>query len=261
MSRGPSAAPPDGYVALTVGAVHAVAAETYADAVVSALGSRAGTLHDYARSHFESRALAGRGIAFSAPLPGMDTRVVVRHNRHGGLLAPLTRDLFRPPTRAPFELQVSLRLQQAGVPTPELVAYALYPAPLGMQRADVVTREIVSSFDLSAVLTRPAAYSRAEAWDALGELMRRLTAAGARHRDLNVKNVLFRARGTTFDAFVLDVDRITFETKSVAEANLARLSRSARKWRDRHGATLDESELAALARAVADAPTPAMTRR
>ena len=34
-------------------------------------------------------------------------RVVVRHNRHGGLLAPLTRDLFRAPTRAPRELRMS----------------------------------------------------------------------------------------------------------------------------------------------------------
>lgn len=252
-------APPDGYVALTVGDVEAVAAEAYADAVTAALGSRAGSLHEYARLHFESRALGGRSIAYSSPLPGIETRVVVRHNRHGGVLAPVTRDLFRPPTRAPFELDVSLRLQQAGVPTPEVVAYALYPAPFGMRRADVATREIADSVDLSAVLTRPRSYSRLDAWDAVAELLRRLAAAGARHHDLNVKNVLLRARAGTLDAFVLDVDRVTFETGDVTEANLARLSRSARKWRDRHGAVVDESELAALTRAVVDA-APAITR-
>lgn len=250
---------PEGYVSLTVGEIEIVAAEGYADAVAVALKSRAGSLHDYARLHFESRPLAGRSVAYSAPLPGMETRVVVRHNWHGGLLAPLTRDLFRPPTRAPLELHVSLRLQHMGIPTPDVVAFARYPASLGMQRVDVATREIADSVDLSAVLTRPTSYSRDDAWDAVAELLRRLTAAGARHHDLNVKNVLLRGRGRRLDAVVLDVDRITFETGDVTAANLARLSRSARKWRDRHGAVLDESELAALARAVFET-APAMTR-
>jgi hypothetical protein len=258
MASVPTGTPPDGYVALSVGEVEAVASEAYVDAITAVLRSRAGSLHDFARLHFESRALHGRSTAYSAPLPGMDTRVVVRHNQHGGLLAPFTRDLFRPPTRAPFELDASLRLRYAGVPTPEIVAYAVYPAPLGMRRADVATREIVDSFDLSAVLTHPTSYSRQDAWDAIAELLRRLAAAGARHHDLNIKNVLLRSRGGPLDAFILDVDRITFEAGDVTAANLARLSRSARKWRDRHGAVLDESELTALARAVFE-PAHAIT--
>jgi hypothetical protein len=175
-------------------------------------------------------------------------------------MGPLTRDLFFPPTRAPLELEASLRLSQAGVPTPELLAYAIYPAPFGFQRADVVTREVTDSFDLSAVLTQVDESLRARAWAAVADLLRRLAAAGARHHDLNVKNVLLRPRGDGLEALALDVDRVAFESGDVMTANVARLSRSARKWRERQGATLDDSELAVLARSVFEASLSAVTR-
>lgn len=175
-------------------------------------------------------------------------------------MGPLTRDLFLPPTRAPLELEASLRLSQSGVPTPELLAYAIYPAPFGFRRADVVTREVADSFDLSVVLTQLDGSLRARAWAAVADLLRRLAAAGARHHDLNVKNVLLRPRGDALEALALDVDRVTFESGDVMTANVARLSRSARKWRERQGASLDESELAVLARSVFEASLSAVTR-
>ncbi len=250
---------PRGYVEFAVGDSQVVSAEEVADGVRAALQSGT-TLHDYAGRHPGAKALAGRGVAFAAPLPDGSASVVVRHNRHGGLLAPLTRDLFLAPTRAPIELATSLRLSAAGVPTPEFLAYAVYAAPLGFCRADVATREIADSFDLSVAITASDVALRAQAWNAVADLLRRLSAAGARHHDLNVKNVLLRERGDTLEAFVLDVDRVTFEPTDPTAANLARLSRSARKWRDRQGASVGESELAELARAVLDAPLSAITR-
>src|SRR5215467_3319533 len=135
---------PSGYTAFGFGAVRVVSTTELAPSIRTALASGARTLHEYARRHAESKPLAGRSIAYAAPL--LDgTRVVVRHNRHGGVVGPLTRDLFLPPTRAPIELDASLRLAAAGVPTPELLAYAIYPAPFGLRRADVVTREVAGS--------------------------------------------------------------------------------------------------------------------
>jgi 3-deoxy-D-manno-octulosonic acid kinase len=250
---------PAGYVAFSVGHAEVVSTPQLASSIRAALESGARTLYDYAGRHAASRALAGRGVAYAAPLSD-GTRVVVRHNRHGGLVGPLTRDLFLPPTRAPLELDASLRLARAGVPTPELVGYAIYPAPFGFRRADVVTREVADSFDLSTVLTRPDESLRTRAWTAVAELLRRLAAAGARHEDLNVKNVLLRPRGAALEALALDVDRVTFEPGDVMTANVARLSRSARKWRERQGATVDESELAVLARSVFEASLSAVTR-
>lgn len=249
---------PPGYLAFSLGGLEAVCVDGLAPLVRSALA--AGTLHEYARSHGEATPLAGRTTAYAAPLPDGGPRVVVRHNQHGGMLAPVTRDLFAPPTRAPRELAVSLRLREAGVPTPELIAYATYPAFAGLRRADVATIEVTGGFDLGLVLEKSDDALRAQAWEAVGELLFRLDAAGARHHDLNVKNVLLRPRDGALEAMVLDVDRVTFEAGGVMPANVERLARSARKRRDRYGATLDESELTALSRAVAE-PRPRATAR
>jgi lipopolysaccharide kinase (Kdo/WaaP) family protein len=218
------------------------------------------TIYEFAAHHPHRRALAGRGMAYAVTLPTDVDRIVVRHNRHGGLLAPLTRDLFRPPTRAPLELSVSHRLIEQGVPTPAMLAYVVYPAPFGFCRVDVVTREVPNSFDLAAAFTSDDRDLRARAITATADLVVALSAAGAHHADLNIKNVLLHSpRGDgTLEAMVLDLDRIRFgKPESVFNWNLERLLRSARKWRDERGARVSQAELdelAALARERRPAP-------
>ncbi|MGH7621423.1 MAG: lipopolysaccharide kinase InaA family protein, partial [Gemmatimonadaceae bacterium] len=202
---------------------------------------------EYARSHAAARRFTGRAPVFSIPFPDESQRVVIRHNHHGGAFARLTGDLFRSPGRAPVELAISERLRALDVPTPEFAGYAIYRAPLGLCRSDVVTMEIADSFDLSTALMSDDATLREQAWAAALRLVDELAAAGARHIDLNVKNVLLRPGvGFAFDALVLDVDRVVFggRVEQVREANRARLLRSARKWRDLHGARVTEAELA-----------------
>jgi hypothetical protein len=86
---------------------------------------------------------------------------------------------------------------------------------------------------------------------ATATLLAGLTRVGARHPDLNLKNILLAptaAEGS--HAYVLDVDRITFGPRGstrVAESNLSRLGRSARKWRELYGAHIDDADLAWLA--------------
>ena len=113
---------------------------------------------------------------------------------------------------------------------------------------DQVTREIVDGLDLSAYMM-PASdpVARAQAWTATRTLLLALTAAGARHHDLNVKNVLLAPGVRGLDAWVLDVDRVEFGAPGdahIRDANVARLLRSARKWRDARGAVFDEGEIA-----------------
>jgi 3-deoxy-D-manno-octulosonic acid kinase len=246
--RDSAANPPAGFVSFEVASSRVVCAERLERAVRTMLGS--GSLYDYARTHPDARSLAGRGVAYAVPLSGSSDRVVVRHNRHGGLFASVTGDVFWWPSRAPLELETSTRLLVAGVATPAFAAYALYPAAPGLCRADVMTLEVPSSRDLSAVIADPDRACRAPAWQATARLIRSLAAAGARHHDLNVKNVLLRdSADDGFDALVLDVDRVTFSTDrdAVLEANLARLLRSARKWQSIYGAPITDSELAELA--------------
>jgi hypothetical protein len=210
-----------------------------------------GTLYDAAARLPNARPLQGRGIAYAVALPASGTRAVVRHNRHGGLLAPLTRDLFLPPTRAPRELETARRLAELGVATPEALMYGVSPALALFRRADVVTREIEGGRDLSELIAGDASDAeRSAAWAATRALLRAMLSAGVRHHDLNVKNVLIARAQDGVRAYLLDVDRVTFAAPgadAVRTGNLERLRRSARKWRDQHGARVDERELAELA--------------
>lgn len=238
---------PPGFERLLLG--HAVAVAR-SDVAVSVRGSLLGadgtksTLHDYAARNPGARQLQGRGAAYAVTLPQSSLRVVVRHNRRGGVFAPVIGDWFLAPTRAPHELDVSLALTKLGVNTPDIVAYALYPPGGLLQRSDVCSREIPASRDLAQVLTGEGANERAAALLSTAQLVAALAAVGARHHDLNAKNVLL-----TYDlSYVLDVDRVTLGGKpdEVLAANLSRLSRSLRKWRDRFHARISERDIGEL---------------
>lgn len=222
---------PAGYVRRRAGPAVLVARADVADAAARALAA-GGTLYDYAAAHPARRTLHGRAPVYAAPLPG-GFRVVVRHSRHGGLLAPVTGDRFLGASRAPGELATALRLAAAGVPTPDVVAYVRYPAGALLCRSDVATGEVADADDLGAVLADDARAAAVDAWlPAVMALLVRLRRAGARHPDLNVKNVLLAPSGRGATAYVLDVDRISFTTPDdarAAAANAARLLRSARK--------------------------------
>ena len=255
--------PPSGFVELQVGPTRAVSVATLAPQIRELLGHT--TLYAFAASSPTARAIAGRGTAYVVSLPNGE-RVVVRHNRHGGALARLTRDLFRAPTRAPLELRISERLRRLGIPTPEILAYATYPAvtPPGLWRADVMTRYVSPSADLAGVLLSEDEAMREDAWNATALLIREMSAAGVRHHDLNAKNVLLHLRSDAPSvAMLLDVDRVVFDQRPehALDGNLARLFRSIRKWRSLYGARVDESEIDALARRVREVTAaPSMTR-
>jgi len=237
---------PAGCVRVAAGRRTAVALEAHADDARAMLAR--GSLYEAASRDRDARPLEGRGIAYAIALPVSGTRAVVRHNRHGGLLAPVTRDLFLPPTRAPHELRTALRLAELGVPTPPVLIYAIEPAGVAFRRADVVTREIGDARDLSAYMSPGVASAEREAaWDATRDLLATMHAVGIRHHDLNVKNVLLAPAGRRLVAYLLDVDRVELGRAGdvrLYAANVERLRRSARKWRDERGATFDERELA-----------------
>ena len=241
---------PAGYTRFLQGSADVVALGACAEAVRRAVGVR--SLYDYAATHPNRRELRGRGVAYAVPLPDGETRVVVRHSRHGGLLAPVTGDRFLPPTRAPHELRTALRLAEAHVPTPEVIAYATYPAGAMFRRSDVATREVVGGKDLGDVLARGGdGEARTKALGATAELLRALERAGARHPDLNVTNVLIVATdGLPPRALVLDVDRVVFGERGdgrIGAANVRRLLRSANNLRANGRITISDEELSRLA--------------
>ena len=238
---------PPGYLNVSVGSRRAVVRAREAADVRDLLAGA--TLHDWASHVQGAREYVGREFAYGVALPTSGTHVVVRHARHGGLLAPLTGDLFIGAGRAPYELAAATRLAAAGVPTPPFVAYAVYPVTLGIARVDVLVEEIADARDLARVVAEQRALGD-ELLEAVAILLASLARAGARHEDLNLKNVLVTADAQATTAWAIDVDRVTFGHPRVRamEANLARFVRSARKWRRGRALPIEEDRLGALAR-------------
>ncbi|MCE2901160.1 MAG: lipopolysaccharide kinase InaA family protein [Gemmatimonas sp.] len=224
-------------------------------AIVRAYGS----MYDWAAEQPQPRALRGRAPVYVATLPLSGVQVVVRHAWHGGLLAPLTGDRFRRPTRAPREMQRSAALRTAGIPTTEVLGFVRYDAGLGLARVDVVTRFVDDTADLGMVLAGLTPELDGEpALDATIDLLRALAQRGIVHPDLNVKNILLgrRETGSTY-ALVIDIDVVDWDPRrSATEAmtrNIARLLRSMRKWRRQFGCELTDQRLTALQQAALDA--------
>ena len=236
-----------GYVHLDVAGCSAVARDWAAAAVVDAL--RYGTLHEWAAGQPVREEMRGRGIIYCVDLPtDPATPVVVRRNRHGGLLGELTGEYFLAPTRAPLELATALRLAAAGIPTPEVIAYALYPVAGVCARSDVMTRRLPAGDDAPAAWKKAGKQDQTAILMAMARLLTALANAGAWHADLNLKNIYIAGSGADLTAYLLDVDRVTFPPGgNVAERNFSRLARSVRKWRTRWGLDFDEEAVARLA--------------
>ncbi len=238
---------PGGYIRLEVNGRVSVVCDWAAPVVEDAL--RSGTLHEWANRQTVKEEMRGRGVVYSVDLPTIPpTPVVVRRNRHGGLLHGLTGEYFVTPTRAPLELATSLRLAAGGIPTPEVIGYAIYPAAGIFARSDVMTRRLPTGDDLPAAWKKAGRETRDALLIVLARLLAALADAGAWHADLNLKNIYIAGSGAGLTAYLLDVDRVTFPGGSdVAARNLKRLVRSARKWRTRWGLDFDEDSLARLA--------------
>jgi len=239
---------PDGYERSTIGDAVVVARVAALAGFRTALLA-APTLHDWAASVPGAEPFQGRTTAWGVRLPGGAIDVVVRHGRRGGFLANVRGDRFVWPGRAPWELETSIRLQDAGVRTPDVVGFAIYPAGPGFCRSDVVTRRLPVGAEFPVAWARADERARDEILVAVGTLLRDLRSAGARHADLNAKNVYLARDAGRWHAWVLDVDRVRFglrDDADIGEQNLARLDRSVRKLRGRSGLTVADASLERL---------------
>jgi tRNA A-37 threonylcarbamoyl transferase component Bud32 len=205
-------------------------------------------LYDFAARQPGARALQGRGPAYAVTLPGTCGRVVVRHARRGGMLSHFVNDVYVSRLRPLRELIASYRLRIVGVPTPELVAYVMYPAG-AVFRYDVATREVRESADLAARLAEITdEEERAGVIHSTAVLLEKMADAGAHHGDLNAKNVLLARSASGYLAAIIDVDRVRFHvprSPMVMGANLDRLERSLRKLQSR-GLNVTDAEMRAL---------------
>ena len=222
------------------------------------------TIYEWAAGQPQPRAMRGRAPVYVATLPASQIPVVVRHAWHGGLLAPLTGDRFRRPTRAPAELAQSAALRAAGIPTTEVLGFARYPAALGLCRVDVISRYVDDAADLGMVLAGLAPLVDGEtALSATQRLLVQLATHGVVHPDLNVKNILLRPAPDGIEALIIDVDVVHWQPGRAPDdtmrRNVDRLTRSVRKWRRHFGGEVTDARIDAFAAqataALRDAPS------
>jgi tRNA A-37 threonylcarbamoyl transferase component Bud32 len=205
--------------------------------------------------------LASDGAGRSASLVGRkpvavlgsgDDECVLRRFTHGGLLRWLTGSRFADPRRPFVELELSQRLANSGVLTPEVVAARARRAPLWGWELALVTRRVRGAKDGGEVLEAHARgqLGRLELRGALaaaGRLVARLHALGFLHADLHPKNILVRAVDGACEAWLLDLDRSRFESElsdSDRDANLARLVRYVERRKARGQMALSRTDIA-----------------
>lgn len=217
-------------------------------------------LRDVAAAHPEALELRGRGPVHAVPAPG--GRWVVRPYRRGGTVAgPLLGDrhLRLGEARPLAEARASAAARGRGIPTPAVLAGAVYPSG-PFYRADIVTEYIPRSRDLAAALFEGPEKERPPRSLALGEagrLVGRMARSGVEHPDMNARNVLLAWEGGRLVAMLLDLDRCRVlppGRSASALRMLRRLERSLRKIAARTGASLLEGDRSGLRAAVEARP-------
>ena len=234
-----------------IGGARVIAEPAVLEFVRTAITS-SGSLYAYAAARDEAEPMKGRGTLYVISGPDSN-RWVVRHLSHGGLLAPLTGDLFFPfGLERPYnELRVAKRLREVGVPTPEVLAAVVYPSGL-MYRGDVARLEIPEARDLADCLfgqpdLDPAA--RSDILRAAGGTLGSAWRAGLIHPDLNLRNILVQFRDAEPKAFIIDLEkcRLVLQVPQTRlQRMIARLERSARKFEAQTGRRISDSEWDAL---------------
>ncbi len=145
----------------------------------------------------------GRGGVGRLQIRGRD--LVVRPYRRGGVLGVLLNDRYSHSARARRELEVLHQLQMQGVSVVTPIA-ALAKKGLAFWRLRLCTEWLPDAMTVPAFL---AAFPdcRRQTAEAVGLVVRQAFAAGLRHPDLHLDNVLVRGTGQQVHAVLVDLDR------------------------------------------------------
>lgn len=228
-------------------------------------------LHAASARERDAVRLEGRNPLFVIPAQGggisPHDRWAVRHYVRGGRLVPALmgdRYLRSGRIRPYHETEASEAARARGIPTPRVVAAALYPQGV-FYRADLVTDFIPDTIDLVEALfdtSRKGAGGAMERMDALqaaGRLVQSMARVGIRHRDLHAGNVLLQWRGMAPTAYLVDLDRceVGRQGQSVAATRMfQRLRRSLLKWEHRTRTRISEREWSILETAATEQRPP-----
>ncbi|GIW44425.1 MAG: 3-deoxy-D-manno-octulosonic acid kinase [Candidatus Binatia bacterium] len=190
---------------------------------------------------------SGRDFIVVAPVGGRS--VVIRPYRRGGMARYILRETYwgwHPRSFREFRCLLELHRRQVPVVAP-IGAAALWMG-FGFYGAWLVTLYVDHSLTFWEWLQRrPAREERAHVVDLLAQALARLHTAGARHPDLNLRNVLVQRDPTGSVRVVLvDFDRVVLgKSPQSPRVALQRFWRSARKLDPpaTHWTALDQQKL------------------
>lgn len=158
----------------------------------------------FARAHADGP--HGRRATAAIALPGREERIHLRPVRHGGVLAPLWGERIARLARPVLELHITETLRRRGAPVPHpvlVVGWRAHP----LWRAFYATQHVEASLDgLAWLEKRPDAARIAAVAASAGRAVRAFHAAGGRHADLHLKNLLVQTAETE-RVLVIDLDR------------------------------------------------------
>lgn len=166
----------------------------------------------------------GRGGVGRLSLGGHE--LVVRPYKRGGALAKLLHDRYTGPSRARRELEVLAALRAEGVPVVAPVA-AVARRHHAFWRLRLCTELVPDALPLPAFLAAHPELRRFTA-EAVGIVLKLAFAAGLRHPDLHLDNVLCACRGERVRAVLVDLDRAKLQKPVAAADSDAMLARIAR---------------------------------
>lgn len=239
---------PPGYQAVSQGGARGFAWAPATEWLAAVLEE--GTVYGWAgRRAEETRPGRGPVQVVEAPLAGPDgaPRWAVRHYRRGGAVQALLGDRYWGfgRTRPERELQACTHARGRAVPTPAVVAGAVYRGgasrAAGFYRADLVTELVPGARSLADRVREGSDLSGS--LRAAGALVRTLEGAGILHPDLSAGNVLLDEAGR---AWVVDLDGAGPRSRGGGPVMLARLERSLGKLRAAEGRSLSHEEARAL---------------
>lgn len=154
--------------------------------------------------------------------------LVIKRNRHGGILGFLLGDLFLDGSRVHRELLLLWRLKKAEVPT--LVPVASIGKKVGLfWKQFLITQYLHGADDMLSFLQATTdAKRRLTVLRRAGEVVSKMHDLGVYHGDLQLKNLLVRGE----EVFVIDLDKSKQRIPlpmSMRFKNLLRLMRSVEK--------------------------------
>jgi 3-deoxy-D-manno-octulosonic acid kinase len=169
----------------------------------------------------------GRGAAVF--IEADSRRLVLRHYRRGGWMAPLLGDRYlwqgESLTRSFIEWHLLYVMQRAGLPVPMPIAACYRRLGRFAYTADLLTVQIPATRSLASHLgSEPLPLT---GWIAIGRCLRRFHEDGIHHADLNAHNVLLDASERVW---LVDFDRGRLRKPGFwCDGTLVRLRRSLEK--------------------------------